>query len=360
MRLVINTPCLVLRVRTRITYDLTISMPLCNTQVHAMQTNEIFLLVGEVMAHIASKLLSGGDIAIARLPFADFVQEPWWDVAVPRESKVPCKGEVKGYEGSSLPETLRALCVESSRLLRSAFGPKLAPVEDVFTAEGFGRVVGMFEQNNVGVRVRSPIPLALQELVEGDGVADDVVALLREVEDMEEVYSSDDEGGCCDGKDSPCMEQESNSACTKQGVKGVDIEVELDEQEDDAIALLKRLSTSASDPEYGRGLDTDEVFAPLDGTALYSLICCMNHSCRPNCGVRYPGRRKGQGTRRADPLVAEVVLLRDVDEAEELTQSYVDKEMGLQERQEALEDYGFVCTCARCLEEEAGSTLEFS
>ncbi|CAN0425326.1 unnamed protein product, partial [Ectocarpus sp. 13 AM-2016] len=50
---------------------------------------------------------------------------------------------------------------------------------------------------------------------------------------------------------------------------------------------------------------------------------------------------------------AELVLLEDVPAGEELTQSYVTREMGLIERREALEDYGFFCTCPRCLEEEA-------
>ncbi|CAN0384360.1 unnamed protein product [Scytosiphon promiscuus] len=55
----------------------------------------------------------------------------------------------------------------------------------------------------------------------------------------------------------------------------------------------------------------------------------------------------------ADPLVAEVSLLRDVSAGEELTQSYVTREMGLVERRNALKEYGFLCTCPRCVEEES-------
>ncbi|CAN0408982.1 unnamed protein product, partial [Ectocarpus sp. 13 AM-2016] len=72
-----------------------------------MQTNEIFLLAGEVMAQIATAFTekgrakpgadcSGGDvvdeISAARAPFADFVQEPWWDVAVARDGRDKTEG----------------------------------------------------------------------------------------------------------------------------------------------------------------------------------------------------------------------------------------------------------------------------
>ena len=51
-----------------------------------------------------------------------------------------------------------------------------------------------------------------------------------------------------------------------------------------------------------------------------------------------------------------MVLIEAVAAGDELTQSYVDKDMGLLERRKALEDYGFLCRCPRCLEEDAAST----
>lgn len=464
-----------------------------------MRTNEIFLLVGEVLAQIAAAFSEdpptcAGDtsdtvdaednLAAARAPFADFVQEPWWDVAVPRDGTDP-EDAVDTAAATSLPDTLRALCEESSALLRRAFalalGPLPAPLELALGAESFARVVGMFEQNNVGVRAPSPIPGVLRELlaegeVEGDAVVDghahrgaarrkvlqEAAPLVFEIlgeenacEDGEgdgdedegageiawkccggegggEGGDGDQHGGCCGsteggervaeaaGKTGSAaaaasggcadedVDEDEDEVVSKrcggqqEGSKGDDVghgccastangsgvgfdekDVEAagrtdstaaaataaarwrgesaDSDEDNIVAVLR----SAVDDDGG---DEDEpgedLFAPLDGTALYSLVCCMNHSCRPNCVVRYPGVRQQQqhqggkesGGRdaggAADPLVAEVMLLEDVPAGKELTQSYVTREMELAERRQALEDYGFLCACPRCLEEE--------
>lgn len=426
-----------------------------------MQTNEIFLLVGEVLAQIASTFFSkgprpraedkdtadtssgGGDtdrdkLAAARAPFADFVQEPWWDVAVPRDSDSDPEDGTYGRAvgaaavdadavavaaSSSLPDTLRALCEESSTLLRSAFavalGPLPAPLERALGAERFGRVVGMFEQNNVGVRAPSPIPGVVRELLaegaeEGGSVgvlpnrgaagrevlreaAGLVLELMEEEEDCEDEDERKVVSKCCGGPSEGAEGHDDGHGCrasTARGVSEGDERVaEAAHRTDCAPAASASSAMSAPAPARGVGESDDEeeeddtlevlrsavdgeegdhgenLFAPLDGTALYSLVCCMNHSCRPNCVVRYPGRRQrqqrrgdGSGSRdgdqdgggiAADPLVAEVVLLEDVAAGDELTQSYVTREMGVAERRKALEDYGFLCACPRCLEEAA-------
>lgn len=343
--------------------------PLVAFRVHAMQTNEIFLLVGEVIAQTVAAAFpshpsspdtttaaNNVDLASARAPFVDFVQEPWWDVALPRErssvngggcsraastleaSSVDggcCSGAASPREGSSvdgggcsravsLPETLRGLCEESSALLRSAFGtlPQAFLVEEL-TAERFGRVVGMFEQNNVGVRVSSPVPSLLRGVTAGPELSgpsiDELAGLVGQIEEFQEDESDCDSGG---------------------EEKGKTVPVDWDEG---GIATLQKAAATER---------PDDMFAPLDGTALYSLVCCMNHSCRPNCVVRYPRGASNSADSKASPLVAQVVLIEAVAAGDELTQSYVDKEMGLLERRKALEDYGFLCRCPRCLEED--------
>lgn len=357
-----------------------------------MQTNEIFLLVGEVVARIVTTFLSStntdvdgddghGDLAAAQAPFVDFVQKHWWDVAVQRGSSLrDTIDENEDSVASSLPDTLRALCEKSSALLRRAFGSLPPALERVLSAEMFGRVVGMFEQNNVGVRAPSPIPTALRELVsrreEGQCV-DEIAALLQSVEDEEwecggVAEDGNEEQSCCDtrdefehGKESlvPVVAAGDGREGSDEAIIGGVAEEKLSAEsatavppptlsfgaaDNDAIEVLKR--AAAEHDEH-----PDEMFVPLDGTALYSLICCMNHSCRPNCMVRYPGRRGERRGDRADPLVAQVVLLEDVEAGVELTQSYIDRELGLRERRDALEDYGFLCRCSRCTEEEAST-----
>lgn len=344
-----------------------------------MQTNEIFLLVGEVIAQtVAAALPSHSpnlnaaavndvDLVSARAPFSDFVQEPWWDVAAPREGS-SVEGGV-GARAASLSETLRGLCEESSALLRRAFGTLPQALAEELTAERFGRVVGMFEQNNVGVRVSSPIPSLLEGVMAGPelsgALVDELAGLVGQIEEFQEdesdCDSGDDEG---EGTGKIAAEEISEcrgitelkkgsgdsapSACAGKGCCAE--EIVSDSPGDDGIATLQKAAV-AEQP--------DEMFAPLDGTALYSLVCCMNHSCRPNCVVRCPRgiapSRLSTDT-KALPLVAQVVLIEAVAAGDELTQSYVDKDMGLLERRKALEDYGFLCRCPRCLEEDAAST----
>lgn len=93
------------------------------------------------------------------------------------------------------------------------------------------------------------------------------------------------------------------------------------------------------------GLET--LFPPLDGTAFYSTICHINHSCDPNVRVTYTNcPQRG--------LLATLVAVRPIFPGEELVQSYIDQFQGLPARQKALKDYGFVCTCPKC-ESEARS-----
>lgn len=298
-----------------------------------MQTNEIFLLVGEALARVVACFFrNGGDLTNAQAPFADFVQEPWWEVAISRETEL---GEDPSPATASLHDTLRVLCEESSALLRRALALPPA-LEGVLTPERFGRVVGMFEQNNVGIRAPSPILAVLQEVVATGG--EDVV-----IHELAALVSSLRVESECLEEEGDCSEEEKGACCSRQDEEVGDEDFDdVDEIIEDPIGLLKTAV---------EGDDTESLFAPLDGTALYSVICCMNHACRPNCVVRYPKRRKLRGG-EADPLVAQVFLLENVQAGEELTQSYVDKSMGLLERRAALEDYGFSCRCLRCVEEE--------
>lgn len=73
----------------------------------------------------------------------------------------------------------------------------------------------------------------------------------------------------------------------------------------------------------------------------YHTICKLNHSCEPNCAVRFL-----DGTARAS-----LVALRSIAEEEELTISYVDTELPQAERAAALANYLFACTCGKCTRE---------
>ena len=84
------------------------------------------------------------------------------------------------------------------------------------------------------------------------------------------------------------------------------------------------------------------VFPVCDGTALFALTCCANHSCAPNVQLQY-----------GDDSTGMLLALRDLAPGEELCINYVDLDQPRQLRNADLRHYGFECTCERCAGEEA-------
>eukprot|EP00929_Paragymnodinium_shiwhaense_P074029 TRINITY_DN37857_c0_g1_i1.p1 TRINITY_DN37857_c0_g1~~TRINITY_DN37857_c0_g1_i1.p1 ORF type:complete len:507 (+),score=101.54 TRINITY_DN37857_c0_g1_i1:140-1522(+) len=77
------------------------------------------------------------------------------------------------------------------------------------------------------------------------------------------------------------------------------------------------------------------------GATLFQVVAAMNHSCEPNCRVKYDGN-----------AIATVVALREIQAGEELCISYIDEDAPFEERREQLSEYGFDCACPRCLSQK--------
>ncbi|KAL3157536.1 hypothetical protein ABBQ32_011992 [Trebouxia sp. C0010 RCD-2024] len=89
-------------------------------------------------------------------------------------------------------------------------------------------------------------------------------------------------------------------------------------------------------------LDTDEPC--VEGTAFYAVQSCFNHSCQPNAHALRSGD---------DPnSFAVIVALQAISTGDEVTLSYIDESLPFEERQEALQDYGFVCRCPLCQQQQ--------
>ena len=84
-----------------------------------------------------------------------------------------------------------------------------------------------------------------------------------------------------------------------------------------------------------------------EGIGLFPMQATLNHSCAPNVVLYKEGEDEEDGR-----VVA--VLKEDVAAGEELCNSYIDIELPFADRQRELADYGFVCTCARCVAEKPG------
>ena len=87
-------------------------------------------------------------------------------------------------------------------------------------------------------------------------------------------------------------------------------------------------------------LDIHTEEAGVEGTAFYALQSCINHSCQPNA----------HALRSDDDANSNAVILakQDISSGTEITISYIDETLSSQERQAALQDYGFTCHCPLC------------
>jgi lysine-specific demethylase 8 len=167
------------------------------------------------------------------------------------------------------------------------------------------------------------------------------------------------EGGdmCCDeGCDEGCEEEPDDLESTasnpmdQQSPRGMEPKLnendEWDYSPDEIADFLSNLSFPLN---VGSDDDWDEIFSPLDGTAHFAFCEKMNHSCNPNCVILY----KSRGWGRFHPLVAYCIALKDIEPDEELTIAYIQTDESYESRQKALANYGFECSCPRCLREKA-------
>ena len=374
----------------RITEDNSEEHPLLRFKIHAVQTNEIFLMVADWLTRVIClrarniQYYEEGDqdkysLDAVLKPFCDFTMVPWWDVCsgiehlnqqagdgYSDEEFNDTKGE-GGQDHTDLSETLRRLCCESAELLRGALISYLDEMDaadtitshrsatlthsltitalnqafsecvesDLFTGEFIAKVIGSFEQNVIGIRARHPL---CNDILFGVPDKECDVAMSGKAfrrNHRNVILRCLDESGLF----------EDDFEVGKDVSNGDD-----DDSVEDAICCrLLQLELSNDDdaaPSFYGGDDMDRLFTPLDGTAIFSLACKMNHSCAPNVLVRY---RCGWG--EYQPLVLQCIALRDIDEGEELCISYIRSDGPLEARQDALQNYGFRCECSKCKED---------
>jgi len=310
-------------------------------KIHAMETNEIFLLVADVFAQtcvdVERKLSEGCPfdeaVATSMIPFEEggYVRELWWDAAV----------APPGTDPAELRASLQTLVTESWGLLDLALRLTDRQLASVLSPEYMSRLIGMFEQNNVGVRMTSRAGAMCMSAAPGGS---ENALLASAAESISQVLESESWEDCDDENCQDDGEEEEGEEGGEGEGEG-DMEVADDWSPDAAgnDGNLQRLY------EILNSSGLDSIFPPLDGTAFYSKICKINHSCEPNVLVKYPPAPLDGQPR---PLMAQLIALRDIAPNEELLQSYIDQSMSFENRQAALRDYGFECSCPKCLRRE--------
>ncbi|KAE9315062.1 hypothetical protein PF008_g19336 [Phytophthora fragariae] len=191
----------------------------------------------------------------------------------------------------------------------------------VLSFEFFTAQIGLFEMNNISMEVDHPFHSFI-DILDPD-VQNDLAA--------EDMGHSDDQTP----RLQPQLSDEDQTVLA--GVRRV---LEWEEERLQVLQVQQRLERN--------GGDIDNEFDPLmplgypsiEGTALFPIICTMNHSCDPNCTVMYT--KNGDG---------HVVAIRDIHKGEELCICYIDVDMDVQMREANLREYKFKCFCSRCVQE---------
>ena len=359
--------------------------PLLQFKIHAVQSNEILLMVADLIASVISTLCRRMDLeedgpnqdnydtsSLPTLddmmaPYMDFTLVPWWEVAT-----APLLSSPLGFaEAAQLDSALRRICTESSTLLKKAITScvstnaschnlrrAMAECEDkydVFSPLFFGKIIGSFEQNALGIRARHPLCRDIFNLDLRTRCHEDLIRCIEAAgmigEDAEE--GDEDEGGNESKIDDNV--DEATDEYSVDEIAGFLAGLNIDEEN---MGLSKEESNDeaeADEIEEDTGDDLDALFIPLDGTAIYYTTCKMNHSCSPNVIARYrysssavAGGQRGS----SHPLAVECVAQRDIKEGEELAISYIQCDEPLDKRTEALANYGFACNCSKCQAEK--------
>ncbi|CAH0476968.1 unnamed protein product [Peronospora belbahrii] len=278
---------------------------------HTLVTNEIFQLAAKVLAKIILLFVATQDMAQARQPVDIFCKLPWWEVITSEE-------DLK--DGETLEEyrdKFRSLLLQTYDYFINGLRENLAHLEtqgelngltadavlvscdEVLSVDFFSRVVGMFEMNNISMEIDHPFHALGEALGEASPEEKkDMPPVLARVKTALEKFAKEHNHQLCEYDEG--RNEHSEEEC------------------------------------YA----ADEDFVGVEGTALFSGICTMNHSCDPNCTVLYT--KDG---------AAHVFAVQDIAEGDELCISYIDVDQEVNEREDYLREYQFVCHCTRCEEE---------
>lgn len=104
----------------------------------------------------------------------------------------------------------------------------------------------------------------------------------------------------------------------------------------------KKKLEQAIDDLYMKMDEFSGQFLNVEGSGLYSMQSKINHSCDPNCEIVFPQSNH----------VLQVTALRDIQQGEEVSISYLDEcalTRSRHSRQKVLkENYMFICQCSKC------------
>ncbi|CBZ55932.1 putative histone-lysine N-methyltransferase [Neospora caninum Liverpool] len=274
------------------------------------------------------------------------------------------EGEAAGDEGEPVEERTAVLDLARRQLFaafsngagdaasedetRSPAHQPGAPVVASFfqqSSELLSRIAGLLEKTNSHVVVASPLNAYFTGLLANtharSRLSRDILAFLLREKEVAMLRALGEEDESDDEEDEMDMAAADRSRQRRHllATRFADVPCE-DLVPPDSSAAEGSKDPSSANCTRLRDIVQPHAFPDVHGTGFYPSIGRMNHSCAPNVRVEFP-----YGTNRIS-----LVTTRPVEPGEELCISYVDgvESMTADERREALEIFGFQCSCDVC------------
>mmetsp|Transcript_72868 Transcript_72868/g.191028 ORF Transcript_72868/g.191028 Transcript_72868/m.191028 type:complete len:299 (+) Transcript_72868:1-897(+) len=249
--------------------------------------------------------------------------------------------------------------IENAAVLLSAALMERAPAEAAVLFESgsafFSELLGLFEYNNIDVEVPSPLgPLltgrgqALLAAVRSGAPSPETAAAAEELKLLEKLLREKEWVMHCvwgeetTGNFAPASEEDAADGAVGEddaAMAGDDAE-----GHNPAVASAAMLKARAEVEQMSIEQLLEAPWPTLHGTALFGSVARMNHSCEPNCKIDFPYN----SARLAS------FALAPVGPNDELCISYIKSDVDVKARRRNLLEYGFVCSCPRCLREDSG------
>ncbi|CAE8646434.1 unnamed protein product, partial [Polarella glacialis] len=320
--------------------------PLLQFKYHALEHADTLLLAAQVFAFLINraKATGGGAQATETLmrELLCFCHAPF------REACRAPPGRAKDAEFYAHTD---GVVNHAAGLLRAALEPH-APQEVAALFQGgnlfFSEVLGMFEYNNIDVEVASPLGAIFisraQALVAASTSDPQAAAELQQLEAL--VREKEWVMRCVWGEETTGIYGDDEDLA-KEGAQlladDVDTAMGDDPVQDQKVATAAMADARIQVSQMTLEQVLKAAWPSLHGTGFFSSVARMNHSCAPNMKIEFPSN--------SACLTATSIL--NVAAGEELCISYIDQEADVQTRRRRLLEYGFTCSCSRCLEEDS-------
>jgi len=320
--------------------------PLVRFKYHAVEHTDTLLLAAQALANIVNRAKAAGGGALATRGLMSellgFCHAPFRDA---------CRAPPGRAKDAEFYTHVDQVVYEAAALLKAAFEVH-APEEAGALFEAgpalLSELLGLFEFNNIDVEIPSTLGPFLTSRARalfaassaGDARAIPELRLLERMLREKEwvmrcvwgeattgIYGDDGamEGGQGD---------EGDAAMTEDGVG-------------DEAAVVNASVTKARSQVDCMSFEKliDAVWPAFHGTALFVSAARINHSCAPNLKVSFPGNGACLSTQALAPVAP----------GDELCISYILDEADATVRRRQLLEYGFVCNCERCRQEDSGN-----